>query len=345
MIRLTISDDDQEAIAEALDDPSIEERIKRKLMAVRMHDLNVPHNAIAKTLNISDDTITNYLRLYEAEGLAGLCESRYFQPVSKVAPYFDEIKKSLDEQPVLTVKEASARIEKISGVSLSETQTRRIMRQLGLQYRKAASVPGGADPQLQLDFLAQELLPRLEEAKKGERRVFFVDASHFVLGAFLGMIWCFTRIFIPTASGRKRYNVLGAVETRNHDLVTLQTTGSINATVVCEFLRKIDKAYPKEEITLVMDNARYQYNKQVQGLAAALGIELLYLPPYSPNLNLIERVWKLVKSKCLRNRYYEDFDTFKGAIDAFLDSLRGENKPLLKSLITENFQTFEIPKS
>lgn len=345
MLYLTVSDEDREAIAEALDDPSMDERVKRKLMAIRMHDLNVPHNAIAKTLNISDDTVTNYVKLYEREGLIGLFENRYFQPVSKVAPFLGEIKTSLDEQPVLTVKEASARIRKISGIELSETQTRRIMRQLGLQYRKAAAVPSGADPQLQLDFLAQELLPRLEEAKKGERRVFFVDASHFVLGVFLGMIWCFTRIFVPSSSGRRRYNVLGAVETRNHDLVTLQTTGPINATVVCEFIRKIDRQYPGDEITLVMDNARYQHNAKVRELADDLNIELLYLPPYSPNLNLIERVWKLVKSKCLRNRYYEDFESFRGAIDSFLKSLRGANKPLLKSIVTENFQSFATPKT
>ena len=81
--------------------------------------------------------------------------------------------------------------------------------------KKTAAIPGGADPQLQLDFLTRELLPRLGEAQKGERRIFFVDAAHFVLGAFLGMIWCFIRIFIPSASGRQRYSVLGAVQTGN----------------------------------------------------------------------------------------------------------------------------------
>jgi transposase len=345
MIRLTISETDLETIAEALDDPSIEERAKRKLLAIRMHALNVPHSIIASTLNITDDTVTNYLKRFDAKGLEGLLESRFFQPTSKVAPYFNLIKKSLDEQPVATAKEGAARIKELTGTVLSETQARRIMRQLGLQYRKAASIPGGADPQLQLEFLAHEILPRLEEAKKHERRVFFVDAAHFVLGSFLGMIWCFTRIFIPSASGRKRYNILGAVETRNHDLVTIQTTGPINSAVVCELLRKIDREYPDEEITLVMDNARYQYNRQVQDLASALKIELLHLPPYSPNLNLIERVWKLLKSKCLRNQYYPEFEMFRSAIDRFMESLRGPNKHLLKTLITENFQTYEIPKS
>lgn len=345
MIRLKICPDDTEAIQEALDDPSIDQRDKRKLMAIRMHDLNVPHAAIATILNISDDTVTNYLKAYELGGLAGLLENKYYQPSSRVEPYFAAIKQSLDKEPVATTREGAARIEKISGIALSEEQARRIMKRLGLQYRKTASVPGDPDGQMQFDFLHEELRPRLEEAQKGGRRVFFVDAAHFVLGAFLGMIWCFTRMFVRSGSGRQRYSILGAVETRDHDLVTVRTEGSVNAGTVCELLLKIDHQYPGEAITLVMDNARYQRNSKVQELASSLNIELLFLPPYSPNLNLIERVWKLVKAKCLRNKYFEDFLSFRESIDNFLASLQGEKRALLKTLITENFQLLQIPKT
>jgi len=93
-----------------------------------------------------------------------------------------------------------------------------------------------------------------------------------------------------------------------------------------------------------MDNARYQRNAGVAELAESLQIELLYLPPYSPNLNLIERVWRLVKAKCLRNRYHEKFTGFITAIDEFIDSLSGENRDLLRSLVAENFQLFPIAK-
>jgi transposase len=345
MIRLNITESEKDAIAEALDDPSIDERLKKRLLVIRMHDLNVPHSVIARTLNVSLGTVTNYLKIYLANRMEGLLENRYYQPVSRVEPFLDDIRQSLDSEPVSTVKEAAARILKISGVTLSEAQARRIMKRLGLQYRKAASIPGKADPQMQFDFLTEELLPRLEEAREGKRRVFFVDASHFVLGSFLGMVWCFSRLFVRSASGRQRYNVLGAVETRDHEMVTIRTTGSINAHTILELIQKIGRLYPADEITLVMDNARYQYNRRVWELAKYLNIELLYLPPYSPNLNLIERVWRLVKSKCLRNKYYEDFATFRGEIDKFLDSLAGENKHLMKSLLTERFQTFEIPKT
>jgi len=96
----------------------------------------------------------------------------------------ENITRSLADSPVAAAKEAARRIELITGVQLSEDQARRIMKRVGLAYRKTAPIPGGADPQMQLVFLQEELIPRLEEAREGTRRVFFVDAAHFVLGAF-----------------------------------------------------------------------------------------------------------------------------------------------------------------
>jgi transposase len=343
MIKLNLTDTQRDEIAEAIDDPATSERAKIKLLAIRLHSLDMPHGQIAAALNISNDTVTSYLKAFRKGGVAELIENRHFRPTSSVEAFLDDITRSLSDSPVATAKEAAHRIKQITGVQLSEDQARRIMKRVGMAYRKTASIPGGADPQMQLIFLQEELIPRLEEAREGKRRVFFVDAAHFVLGAFLGMIWCLTRVFVRTGCGRQRYSVLGAVETRDHDLVSVRTTGSVNAQTVCELIEKIARKYPTEAITLVMDNARYQRNAKVLECSAHNGIELLFLPAYSPNLNLIERVWRLVKSRTLRNKYFPDFATFRGSIDSFMDSLNGTNRHLLKSLITENFQTFEIP--
>jgi len=116
-------------------------------------------------------------------------------------------------------------------------------------------------------------------------------------------------------------------------------TGADNA-IVEELFRKL-----KNQARLAAPTIRARSIQNISAEAAELGIELLYLPTYSPNLNLIERVWKLVKSKCLRNRYYEDFGEFRGAIDSFLDSLNGSNKILLESLLTEKFHIPIIPKT
>jgi len=94
-------------------------------------------------------------------------------------------------------------------------------------------------------------------------------------------------------------------------------------------------------ITLFLDNARYQKCALVQAIAASLNIELCYLPPYSPNLNLIERVWKFVKKQSLYSRYYADFATFKAAIETCLREMPTIHRVALDSLLTPRFQTFE----
>ena len=90
-----------------------------------------------------------------------------------------------------------------------------------------------------------------------------------------------------------------------------------------------------------MDNARYQHCELVQNYAKELNIELLFLPSYSPNLNLIERVWKWVKKDCLYCKYYEKFDCFKLAIDSSLSKIgQPEYNKEFESLLNLNFQMF-----
>ncbi len=161
------------------------------------------------------------------------------------------------------------------------------------------------------------------------------------MGPFLGMIWCFQRVFIKSPSGRKRFNVLGALNAITHEIITVTNDSYITGTQVGELLRKLADLKLTIPITLVLDNARYQKCKVVQNLAEELGIELLYLPPYSPNLNLIERLWKFVKKKCLYAKYYEDFSQFSSAISDCLDEAHLKHKKELDSLLTLRFQTFE----
>ena len=160
------------------------------------------------------------------------------------------------------------------------------------------------------------------------------------MGAFLGWLWCFSRIFVRSSSGRHRFNVLGALCATTHRLISVCNDGYINSATVCELLQKIKQASPTIPITVVLDNARYQRCKLVQAAAAALGIDLLYLPPYSPNLNLIERLWKFTKKKVLYSKYYETFLDFQTAITQLLDNAHERYRDELQSLLALNFQTF-----
>ena len=193
----------------------------------------------------------------------------------------------------------------------------------------------------QAEFLETDLKPALDAAVAGRGHVFFVDAAHFVFGTFLCCLWSFARIYIRAASGRQRFNVLGAWNAVTHDLITVTNTTVVNTETMSELLRKIAALGLIGPITLVLDNARYQHNAAVQALAKELGIRLLFLPSYSPNLNLIERLWKFIKRRTLYGRYYPTFADFQAAIQETLDGLSTTHAEPLKTLMTLKFQRFE----
>jgi transposase len=193
----------------------------------------------------------------------------------------------------------------------------------------------------QAEFLDTRLRPRLQEAQAGHGHVFFVDAAHFVFGTFLGCLWSFARLFVRAASGRQRFNVLGAWDAVSRELVAVTNTTVVNTQTMCELLRAVAARGLTGPVTVVLDNARYQRNAVVQALAASLGIELLYLPSYSPNLNLIERLWRFVKRQSLYGRYHATFADFRAAVQGTLDQLSSTHQDKLASLMTLNFQEFD----
>lgn len=183
--------------------------------------------------------------------------------------------------------------------------------------------------------------PRLEAAQAGQGHVFFVDAAHFVFGTFLCCLWSFVRLWVRAASGRQRFNVLGAWNAVTRKLTYVTNTTVVNTETLCELLRTIAGEGLTGPITLVLDNARYQRNKVVQALAAELGITLLFLPSYSPNLNLIERLWKFIKRRALYGRYHPTFANFQAAIQETIDDIPSRHAGPLESLMTLNFQEFK----
>ena len=181
----------------------------------------------------------------------------------------------------------------------------------------------------------------MERAKKCDIVLLFLDASHFVMGCdFLGCVYSRERRFVRTWSGRKRYNVLGAMDFLTKKVHTITNDSYITAAEVCEMLRNLRAVYTGKEVHLVLDNARYQKCKAVQELARRLDIHLDYIPPYSPNLNLIERLWKFVKGQ-LRSQYYDDFSLFCSKIDSLIDSSTSTNKALIDQLIGDKVQLFD----
>src|SRR3990167_1514826 len=317
----------------------IHPHIRRRALVLLLRFENTSNDKISSITGLCENTITDYVQLYQKGGIERLTSLHFHKPVSQLQPFDEMIKAHFEKNPVATIAQACQEVEVLTGIAIKNTQMRSYLKNLGIKWRKVNSIPAKVDIEAQQKFHDEELQPRLQEAKEGKRTVYFVDAAHFVLGAFLGYLWSFSRIFVRTPSGRQRFNVLGALNAITKELTTITNDSYITSTQVCELLRKLAETATLP-ITLVLDNARYQRCFMVMNLAETLVIELLFLPPYSPNLNLIERLWKLTKRTCLYSRYYTNFKEFSHAISHFLVTMNFSHQQELESLLTLKFQLF-----
>jgi transposase len=149
------------------------------------------------------------------------------------------------------------------------------------------------------------------------------------------------RVFVPSASGRQRWNVLGALDAVTMKVHTFCNDSYITSQSVCELFHRLREYYGNKHSSIFLDNAKYQRCELVRQCAIGLKIDLEYLPTYSPNLNLIERFWKFVKKKNLYSIFYSCFADFKEAITSCINQADSKNKNELKSLLTCNFQLFK----
>ena len=346
MWAITFSADDRRALAHDRyhhPDP----RVQRKMEVLWLKSHGLGHDAIAAYADVSRRTVQRYIEDYLEGGLSGLRRCRGHQPQSALAEHRESLEEYFLKHPPRSAKQAQAVIEQQTGVRRGLTQVRHFLKdRLGLRWRKTGAIPVPPKKTVeehardQTTFLREKLEPRLKQARRDRRQVYFVDAAHFVFAPFLGFLWCAVRLFVRAASGRKRYNVLGALDAVTHRLIRVTNHSYINAESVCALLRAVAQAGVGLPITLVLDNARYQKCAVVQALAKSLKIELLYLPGYSPNLNLIERLWRFLRKESLDSTYYEDFSQFTTAIDQCLDGLPTVHKGEMRTLLTHKFQTF-----
>ena len=318
-------------------------KIFLRLLFVILKVKGYSSTAIGDILSVSRKTIWMWQRTLVEDGLDALTQLHYKGQPSKINAYGEQLAFEFDERPVATLKEARHRIKLATGVERSLSQVRKFLQRFGVKRRKVGQIPDNADLKKQEKFKKRKLYPLIKQAQTGSIRLLFVDAVHFVHLPFLGYLYSLKRVFIRAAAGRQRYNVLGALDAVTKKLTTISNETYINAHTVCALLHEIAAQYAGEIIYIVLDNARYQRCKLVESVAKQLGIHLVFLEPYSPHLNLIERLWKFVKKKVLYNECYKGFDNFKAAIISCFEAINSNSYDTeLQSLLTLNFQSFSV---
>ena len=211
-----------------------------------------------------------------------------------------------------------------------------------MSRKKTRLVPGGApDRKIQEEF-AEKILETIKKAKQENSEVIFIDPTHQVHNTENGYLWQekggYNTKTVLSNSGRKRINIIGAINAATHKPTTIITEDNCDKEMMKALLTEIRKDYPDaKNIYAFLDNAKYNHNREVREKADELNIKLEFLPPYSPNLNLIERLWKFLKKKLRKNKYYNTFEKFKTAIFGFFENIE-QYKPELEKLLTLEFE-------
>jgi transposase len=219
----------------------------------------------------------------------------------------------------------------------SETHEKKLHLTFKKTRLKPGKLPNVSIQEEFIDWYGKELL----KSKEGKTHLLFYDPVHQLHNTINGKCWQAkggqNTIVLPSNTGRKRITILGAISPVNHKFTSITIEGMVNKEVTVEVLKNIRETYNDDkEIIIIMDNAKYNRAYVVQDIAKKLNITIKFLPPYSPNLNLIERVWKFLKKK-LKNKYIEKFEDFKLWIYDFCKYF-DEFKDEISKLISNNIQ-------
>lgn len=323
-------------------------RIRDRIKAVLLYDKGWSFQQIAEALLLSDEAIRNHIDEYRVSKKlrpeSGGSQEKLSDRQSR------QLEAHLQEHTYLYAKDIVLYIQITFNVTYTIHGMRNWLQRHGFSYKKPAIVPGKANEQQQKEWMAE--YEKLRSTLPADETICFIDGVHPThnVQPTYGWIKKGVRKEILTNSGRSRLNLSGAVDVISHEVI-VQTDKTLNADATTSFFRKIEAAYPaKNKIHVFCDNARYYKNKLVQGYLENSKIILHYLPPYSPNLNPIERLWKWMKERVIYNTYYPEFDEFKSAILGFfslISSLDSESElgQCFRSRVRDKFRPIRVPVS
>ena len=297
---------------------------------------------VAEVLLMDVDTIKRYRTRYRDGGLHALLNDQYKTKQPNLnRKQLDELSAHLDAELYMTVQEIIDYIKRQYRIHYSVSGMTDLIHRLGFVYKKPKIVPGKAQAKAQEAFI--ERYAKIKENKGKNEPIYFMDGTHpqhNTMAAY-GWIKRGSTKEIKSNTGRQRINMNGAIDISNLSTV-IRMDESINAQSTLLLLKQIESKHANaEKVYIICDNARYYRSKLVKGYLANSKIELIFLPPYSPNLNLIERYWKFFKKKVLYNQYYPTFTEFKEACLGFFRKKK-KYRQELKSLLAENFQIMGV---
>jgi len=297
-----------------------------------------PVGRICEALYVDEGTVRGHLRLYGTQGREGVERLAYG---GGAGPLAREQLQALSDWVDVAVPQVSREACDFAadrfGVSYSANAMSKLLKRLGFVHKKPKNVPAKADAAAQRAFVEETLKPLMDTANKAAP-LYFVDATHpsYTGRPAHGWIRRGRTVELKSNHGRTRININGALSWPDRSIVHREEE-LITSAAMIRLYDELRVLHPEATtITIVLDNARYNFSKAIRAYIAApdCRIKLVFLPSYAPNLNLIERFWLFMKRKVLFNRTYEKYALFKQAFLDFFAQLNDYGDEL-ESLITD----------
>jgi transposase len=319
-------------------------RVGMRLSAILWCDDGKTEPEIAQLLDVCVRTVRNWLRLFRKKGLDRLCTLHYKgDPGELTSSQAEQLKAEIQTGRFRCARQVREWLHSTFAVAYSLSGTKRLLQRLGCSFHKTTGFLFKAKRDKQEEFVQKYEADR--PAAGATRRRYFVDACHPIWGLELIYIcWLLRgqRFLVGMGGGRKRLNILGAYCPQDHEYLDLRVPkGTISAAQVIELMMRLQQRHPEtKKFILYLDNARYQHARAVREWVEAQkaqGVEFVldFLPAYSPNLNLIERLWKFLRKHALQ-QWHATYEAMQAAVARVLDRLEDYQEELT-TLMTERF--------
>ena len=331
---------------------TLDRRVYQRLTAVLAVAAGKTREEVADLLGVSLSQLGEWLRVYRNEGVEALCSLHYKGDPGKLTPaQVEQLKQKVSSGCFRNSNQIRQWLQDAFGVSYKPSGVKDLLKRIGVSYHKVTGFLWKANPDKQREFLRKHARQKARARREGAgTRRYYVDACHPVWGLDLVYsCWLLLgqRFLVGMGSGRKRLNILGAYCPDDQEYLDLRLTrDNVNGEQFVNLLRLLRERHPEvKKFLLYLDNARY-YDKPVvkEWLGRHPEFHLEPVPPYSPNLNLIERLWKFLRQKALC-RWHRTFEAMQEAVSAVLDHL-GDYRWELAGLMSEEFHVIseqEIP--
>jgi transposase len=292
---------------------------------------------VAYALLLDEDTIRRYRKTYLEGGKEALLNLNYTGKACRLnQEQLDQLKTYVSKEIPSSAEQVVNFIKKHFAIRYTLSAVISLLHRLNFEYKKPQLVPGKANAEDQALFLKELKTIEMDLCESDE--IIYIDGVHPQHNSKPSYVWFKkgVKALLKANSGRQRININGGLNANNLEVTTI-VADYINAQSTIGLFQKLEERYPHaKRIIAICDNASYYRSKLVSEYLKNSKIEIKFLPPYSPNLNLIERLWQFMNRKVRNNQYYEKFVEFKKATLSFFENISNYREEL-KSLLSKKF--------